>query len=124
MFQLMLATGVSVAYFLCLRSSEYVSKTVVPIEDNHQFRSTDVEFMLTSGSHQLIASNKITNYPWTSIKLVKFSLLHAKNIRRDFGVPIWFSSTDADGNVVPFVQLVYLWATISSRLDTVVPDGW
>ena len=76
MLQLMLATGVAVAYFLCLCSSEYVSKTVVPIDDNHQFRSTDVEFMLTSGSHQLIASNKITNYPWTSIKLVKFSLLH------------------------------------------------
>jgi hypothetical protein len=44
-------------------------------------------------------------------------LLHAKNIRRDFGVPIWFSSTDAGGNAVPFVQLVYLWATISARLD-------
>ena len=115
--QLMLAAGVAVAYFLCLRSSEYVSKTVVPIDDNHQFRSTDVEFMLTSGSHQLLASNKITNHPWTSIKLVKFSLLHAKNIRRDFGVPIWFSSTDADGQAVPFVQLVYVWATISSRLD-------
>ena len=86
MFQLMLATGVSVAYFLCLRSSEYVSKTVVPIEDNHQFRSTDVEFMLTSGSHQLIASNKITNYPWTSIKLVKFSLLHAKNMNHGWPV--------------------------------------
>jgi hypothetical protein len=113
-----LATGVSVAYFLCLRSSEYVSKTVVPIEDNHQFRSTDVEFMLTHGSHQLIASNQVKNYPWTSIKLVKFSLLHAKNIRRDFGVPIWFSSTDTHGNVVPFVQLVYLWAAVSSRLDT------
>ena len=118
MFQLMLATGVSVAYFLCLRSSEYVSKTVVPIEDNHQFRSTDVEFMLTDGSHQLIASNQVKNYPWTSIKLVKFSLLHAKNIRRDFGVPIWFSSTDTNGNVVPFVQLVYLWAAVSSRLET------
>ena len=61
--QLMLATGVAVAYFLCLRSSEYVSKTVVPIEDNHQFRSTDVEFMLTNGSHQLIASNKVTSHP-------------------------------------------------------------
>ena len=35
MSQLMLTTGVAVAYFLCLRSSEYVSKTIVPIEDNH-----------------------------------------------------------------------------------------
>ena len=70
MSQMMLATGVAVAYFLCLRSSEYVSKTVVPIEDNHQFRSTDVEFMLTTGSHQMIASNKVATYPWTAIKLV------------------------------------------------------
>ena len=66
MSQMMLATGVAVAYFLCLRSSEYVSKTVVPIE-----------FMLTTGSHQMIACNKVATYPWTSIKLVKFSLLHA-----------------------------------------------
>lgn len=29
--QFMLATGVAVAFFLCLRSSEYVSKTVVPL---------------------------------------------------------------------------------------------
>ena len=92
MSQMMLVTGVAVAYFLCLRSSEYVSKTILPIEDNHQFHSTDVAFMSNNGSHQLIASNNIT-LPWASIKLVKFSLLHAKNIRRDFGVPIWFSSS-------------------------------
>ena len=78
----MLATGVAVAYLLCLRSSEYVSKTIVPIEDNHQFRSSDVEFMFNNGSFQLLASNKIAPQPWTSIKLVKFSLLYAKNIRR------------------------------------------
>ena len=72
---------------------------------------------MINGSHQLIASNRVTSYAWTSIKLVKFSLLHAKNIRRNFGVPIWFSSTDAFGNAVPFVQLVYLWATISTRFD-------
>jgi len=117
MNQLMLATGVAIAYFLCLRSSEYVSKTIVPIEDSHQFRSTDVEFLLNDDSNQLIASNNIVSQPWSSIKLVKFSLLHAKNIRRDFGVPIWFSSTDATGDSVPFVQLVYLWASLSHRLD-------
>jgi hypothetical protein len=32
---LMLATGVALAYFLCLRSSEYVTKTIVPIDDSH-----------------------------------------------------------------------------------------
>ena len=92
-------------------------QTIVPIEDNHQFRSTDVEFLLNEGSNQLLASNNIVPQPWSSIKLVKFSLLHAKNIRRDFGVPIWFSSTDATGAPVPFVQLVYLWASLSQRQD-------
>ena len=73
--------------------------------------------MLNNGSNQLIASNNIVTQPWSSIKLVKFRLLHAKNIRRDFGVPIWFSSADATGAPVPFVQLVYLWASLSRRLD-------
>ena len=93
MHNLMLATGVSLAYHLCLRSSEYVTRTVVPIDDSHQFRTTEVEFMLNDGSSTFIASNKL-HCPYSAIKLVKFSMLHAKNIRRDYGIPIWFSATD------------------------------
>ncbi len=46
-------------------------------------------------------------------------MLHAKNIRNyDFGVPMWFSTTDASGQSVPFVRLVYLWARHSQRLGS------
>ena len=58
----MLVTGVALAYFLCLRSSEYVTKTIVPIDDSHQFRSTEVEFMLNDSSLTFIASNNLKNY--------------------------------------------------------------
>ena len=34
-----------------------------------------------------IASTKL-HCPYSAIKLVKFSMLHAKNIRRDYGIPI------------------------------------
>ena len=37
MSQVMLATGVQMGFFLCLRSSEYISKRVVPLVDTHQF---------------------------------------------------------------------------------------
>ena len=114
---LMLATGISLAYHLCLRSSEYVTKTIVPIDDSHQFKTTEVEFMLNDGSLTLIASNKL-HCPYSAIKLVKFSMLHAKNIRRDYGVPIWFSATDKDHQPVPFVQLLFRWATTSTRHDS------
>jgi len=57
MHQVMLATGVYVAFFLCLRSSEYVSKTVVPLADTHQFLSTDVQFVLNGPQFTLINSN-------------------------------------------------------------------
>lgn len=59
----MLATGIAVAYFLCLKSSEYVTKTIVPIDDIHQFRSTEVKFMLKDGTMNLIASNKLSSHP-------------------------------------------------------------
>ena len=36
-FQFMLATGISMGYYLCLRCSHYISKTILPIEDTHQF---------------------------------------------------------------------------------------
>ena len=106
MHNLMLATGVSLAYHLCLRSSEYVTRTIVPIDDTHQFRTTEVEFMLNDGSFTFLASNKL-HCPYSAIKLVKFSMLHAKNIRRDYGVPIWFSATDKNNQPIPFVQLLY-----------------
>lgn len=100
---LMLATGVALAYYLCLRSSEYVSKTIVPIDDSHQFWTTEVEFMLNDGIRTLVASNR-PRCSFSAIKLVKFSMLHAKNIRRDHGVPVWFSATDATSQPVPFVN--------------------
>ena len=84
---LMLATGVALAYFLCLRSSEYLSKSIVPIDDSHQFRTTEAEVMINDGSRTFIASNKI-HCPYSAIKLAKFSMLHAKNIRRDNGVTL------------------------------------
>ena len=92
MHNLMLATGVSLAYHLCLRSSEYVTRTIVPIDDSHQFRTTEVEFMLNDGSSTFIASNKL-HCPYSAIKLVKFSMLHAKNIRRDYGI-LWHYHDD------------------------------
>lgn len=118
MTQVMLATGISMAFFLCLRSSEYVSRTIVPIEDNHQFLSSDVEFMLNDGTRIFITSHQLDNYEFGQFSILKFSMLHAKNIRNDFGVPMWFSTTDASGQSVPFVRLVYLWARHSTRLDS------
>jgi hypothetical protein len=117
MTNLMLATGVSLAYHLCLRSSEYVTRTIVPIDDSHQFKTSEVEFMLNDGSFKLLASNKL-HCPYSAIKLVKFSMLHAKNIRRDYGVPIWFSATNTNNQSVPFVKLLYRWATTSRRNDS------
>jgi hypothetical protein len=114
---LMLATGVSLAYHLCLRSSEYVTRTIVPIDDSHQFKTSEVQFMLNDGSFTLITSNKL-QCPYSAIKLVKFSMLHAKNIRRDYGVPIWFSATDTNNKPIPFVQLLYRWSTTSLRSDS------
>jgi hypothetical protein len=113
----MLATGASMAFYLCLRSSEYVSRTVIPIEDSHQFLSVDVQFMLNYGSLRFVDSNKIHNLAFHDFKVVKFSMLHAKNIRQDYGVPIWFSTLDAAGQSVPFVHLMYLWSKHSDRKD-------
>lgn len=50
------------------------------------------------------------SYNWTNLNMVKF-------IRRDYGVPIWFKTHDAAGSTVPFVQLLFLWAMKSYRLD-------
>ena len=114
-WQLMLATGISMAFYLCLRSSEYVSRTIVPIDDTHQFLSTDVEFMLNDGTLQFVASHNLHQYSYHQFKVVKFSMLHAKNIRQDYGVPIWFSKLDSTGQSVPFVHLIFLWSKHSTR---------
>ena len=111
MHQVMLATGVYVAFFLCLRSSEYV---VVPLADTHWFMSTDV---LNDPPLTLINSNRIGNYAYEDFKTVKFSMLHAKNIRDDFGVPIWFSTHDKAHQPIPLVLLIYKWSKHSLRLD-------
>ena len=117
MQQVMLATGVSMAFYLCLRSSEYASRTVIPIADNHQFLSADVQFMLNDGSQRFVDSNKISHLAFDNFKIIKFSMLHAKNIRQDYGVPIWFSTENAAGESVPFVHLMFLWAKHSVRND-------
>ena len=76
MKQVMLATGISMAFYLCLRSSEYVSRTVIPIEDSHQFLSADVEFMLNDESLQatafrilLITTSKWSNSACCTLKI-------------------------------------------------------
>jgi hypothetical protein len=71
--------------------------------------------MLTDGSHAFIDSHVLQHYQWQQIKLVKFSLLHAKNIRQDYGVPIWFSTADKHGHDVHFVRLLFYWAQRSQR---------
>jgi hypothetical protein len=65
----------------------------------------------------LVPSNQLQHYDYNALKKVKFSMLHAKNIRNDFGVPIWFS-TFQNEQQVPFVHLVYLWSKHSFRLDS------
>ena len=117
MSQVMLATGVYMGFYLCLRSSEYISKTIVPLIDTHQFKSTDVQFVLNDACFTLVNSNQIRHYQYTDFKTVKFSMQHAKNIRNDFGVPIWFSTQDINHHPVPFVHLVYQWSKHSLRFD-------
>jgi hypothetical protein len=117
MYQVMLATGVYMAFFLCLRSSEYISKTVVPLVDTHQFLSTDIQFVLHTKNFTLVNSNQLGHYQYTDFKTVKISLLHSKNIRNDFGVPIWFSTHDDSRRPVPFVHLIYQWSQNSVRFD-------
>ena len=88
---------------------------MVPLEDTHQFLSSDVQFMLHDAAHTFIDSHLLHGYEWHQVKLVKFSLLHAKNIRQDYGVLIWFSSTNETGQDITFVRLVYNWSQRSQR---------
>ena len=74
-----------------------------------------MEFVLNGSTTTFIPSNQLQNHDYSQLKVVKFSMLHAKSIRNNFGDPIWFSTTQA-GRPVRFVQLVYLWSKISLRL--------
>jgi hypothetical protein len=74
---------------------------MVPIEDCHQFLTSDVEFILNDNTLHLHVSNEMHKYTWNDIRKLKFSL---------------FRSTDKNGQSIPFVQLMYLWATKSHRL--------
>jgi hypothetical protein len=111
----MLAVGVSMAYYLCLRASEYVSKTKVPNPESHQFDSRSVEFKCFSTNY-LVPSSSMHSICWTSVDIIRFTIQHAKNIRRGHGVPIWFSTNENNADAIAFLQLVYLWSRISTRL--------
>jgi len=111
---LMLATGVSMAYHLCLRASEYASKTKIPHPESHQFDSHSVEFQCT-GLPPLVPSSSMATISWSKVQLVKFTIQHAKNIRKGYGIPICFTTEGATGDALEFLQLVYLWAHLSTR---------
>jgi hypothetical protein len=104
---LILATGVALAYFLCSRSSEYVSKTIVPIDDSHQFRTTEVEFMLNDGSLTFIASNRL-NCPFSAIKYCKSN--SACYMQKIYDVIMGFSARSASAfcpTIIPLVHGVF-----------------
>ena len=56
--QFMLAVGVGMAYYLCLRASEYASKTKTPDPESHQFDSKSVEFKCFHSSN-LVPSSRM-----------------------------------------------------------------
>ena len=109
---MMLATGVAMAYYLCLRSSEYVSRTVVPQDDSHQFDSESIEFVC---SNKFVPSHLMATKRWREVTDIRFTIQHAKNIKSGHGVPVWFSTDDEDEDATAFLQLVYLWAHTSTR---------
>jgi hypothetical protein len=114
MDNLMLAVGVSMAYHLCLRISEYASKTKIPHPESHQFDFQSVEFQCSNKS-TLIPSFTLRKISWYDIKLVKFTIQHAKNVRAGYGIPICFTTEDAADDALAFLQLVYLLAHLSER---------
>ena len=106
------AVAVSMAYYLCLRSSEYVSRTSTPRPEAHQFDSQSVEFQLGG---RLVSSHLMPRFHWNQVELVKFTLQHAKNIKGGYGVPIWFAVNGLEQDALMFLQLVFLWAQMSLR---------
>jgi len=69
--QFMLAVGVGMAYYLCLRASEYVSKTKTPDPESHQFDSKSVEFKCFHMAN-LVPSCHMYSTCWTSVEIIKF----------------------------------------------------
>ena len=114
--QFMLAVGVAMAYYLCLRASEYASKTKVPDPESHQFDSKSVEFKCF-GSNNLLPSSQLQTTRWKDIEIIRFTIQHAKNIKKGYGVPIWFSTREDNADAVAFLQLVYLWSQMSQRQE-------
>jgi hypothetical protein len=115
--QFMLANmRITFAFAFELRASEYASRTKVPDPESHQFDSKSVEFKCF-GSTELIPSSRLHTIRWTNIEIIRFTIQHAKNIRKGYGVPIWFSTQEPNEDAVAFLQLVYLWAHMSQRLD-------
>ena len=114
--QFMLAVAVAMAYYLCLRASEYASKTKTPDPESHQFDSKSVEFKCF-GSNILRPSTKLQTTRWKDVEVIRFTIQHAKNIKNGYGVPIWFSTIEDNADAVAFLQLVYLWSQMSKRQD-------
>ena len=112
--ELMLAVGVAMAYHLCLRASEYASRTEIPDPESHQFDSKSVEFKFFN-TNVLIPSSRLRSTTWQDLEVIRFTIQHAKNIKKGHGVPIWFSTQDPNEDAVAFLQLVYLWACRSNR---------
>ena len=100
------------AYYLCLRASEYASRTVVPRDDSHQFVSESVEFTC-SGADVFVPRHR-----WSEVRNIHFTVQHAKYIKIGHGVPIWFSTDEDDAYTSDFLQLVYLWAHSTKRSNT------
>jgi hypothetical protein len=101
MDNLMLAVGVSMAYHLCLRISEYASKTKIPHPESHQFDSQSVEFQCSNKS-TLFPSFALRTISWYDTTLVKFTIQHAKNVRAGYGIPICFTTEDATDDALAF----------------------
>ena len=114
-FCLMLAVSVSMAYHLCLRICEYASKTKIPHPESHQFDSQSVEFQCSNKSTLIPSFALRTISQWYDIKLIKFTIQHAKNVRAGYGIPICYTTEDAADEALAFLQLVYLWAQLSER---------
>ncbi len=64
----------------------------------------------------LVPSSSTHSICWTSVEIIRFTIQHAKNIKTGHGVPIWFSTKEDNANAVAFLQLVYLWSRLSTRL--------
>jgi hypothetical protein len=124
---MMLATGVAMAYYLCLRASEYASRTVVPRDDLHQFVSESMEFTC-SGSDVFVPSHLMHRHRWSEVRNIRFTVQHAKYIKVGHGVPIWFSTDEDDTDAIAFLQLVYFVGpfheTFQHRSISFISPSW